>query len=314
MDNTFENPTSRCNWVVKDQSGGGLLIGGYPYLEYCKTHLNKLLSTRAEVRVDIFISLVEDHETEKFGDYKEYVSKHRPKTIFYSIPIPDRGVTDDKSLFDMVYHAYQAVKDGRTVYVHCQGGHGRSGVFACCFLQLYYKIDHKKALEKHKELHKTRKDNSNKPSPQGKRQHAQIARYQRPLTVIVSGDRDSFLSFRPIITRELKLLPPHSTVIHQGCKGVEQLSGEIANSLGVEVIKYSIDDDVRRKLGFAAGAHNVRKILQQECPDFILAFHPDIRYSKGTKDMIITAFTDGFKVFVCDLKVKQEFNGNITDL
>nr|QBK85534.1 MAG: dual specificity phosphatase / DNA processing protein [Marseillevirus LCMAC101] len=307
-----ENPSSRCNWVVKDNgNGGGLLIGGYPYLEYRKTHLNKLI--RKPIRANIFISLVEDKETEKFGDYREYVSKHRPKTIFYSIPTPDRGVTDDKPLFDMVYHAYQAVKDGKTVYVHCQGGHGRSGVFACCFLQLYYRIDHKKALERHKELHKTRKDNSHKPSPQGRRQHAQIVRYQRPLKVVVSGDRDSFLSFRHIMTRELKLLPPHSTVIHGDCKGVDQLSGEIAKELGFEVIKYPITQEEWKGFGKAAGPIRNKRMLKED-PDFILAFHPDIRYSKGTRNLITTAFVDGFKVFVCDLKVKQEFKGDLSEM
>ncbi len=40
MDNSLENPTSRCTWVVKDDNGGGLIIGGYPYLEYKKTHPN----------------------------------------------------------------------------------------------------------------------------------------------------------------------------------------------------------------------------------------------------------------------------------
>ncbi len=309
---TLENPTSRCNWVVKEtESNGGLLIGGYPYLKYRKIHLNKLLVK--PIKVDIFISLVEDSETEEFGDYKEYVSKHRPKTIFYSIPTPDRGVTDDKPLFDMVYHAYKAVKDGKIVYVHCQGGHGRSGVFACCFLQLYYRVDYKEALKKHKELHKTRKDNSHKPTPQGKRQHSQITRYKRPLTVVVSGDRDSFLSFRPIITRELKLLPPHSTIIHGDCKGVDKLSGEIAEELGIEVRTYPITREEWERVGRAAAPLRNKRILKED-PDFILAFHPDIRYSKGTLNMITTAFIDGFKVFVCDLKTKQEFKGDINDL
>lgn len=312
MDTSLINPTSRCNWVAKDEGGGGLLIGEYPYMEYRKTHLNKLLGAR--IGVDIFISLVEDEETEKFGDYKEYVSKHKPKTIFYSIPTPDRGVTDDKPLFDMVYHVYKAVKDGKIVYVHCQGGHGRSGVFACCFLQLYYRIDCKTALEKHKELHKTRKDNSHKPSPQGKRQYDQVARYKRPLTVIVSGDRDSVLSFRPIITRELMLLPPHSTVIHGDCKGVDQLSGEIAKELGLDVKTFPITrNEMDRFRTAAAGSRRKNQMLNED-PDFILAFHPDIRYSMKTQNMIITAFTEGVKVFICDLKVKQEFKGDIGDL
>jgi protein-tyrosine phosphatase len=303
-----DNPSSRCNWVVKDKSGGGLLIGGYPYLEYKKSHLNKLLNK--PVKVDIFISLVEDSETEKFGDYRKYVSKHRPKTIFYSIPTPDRGVTDDKPLFDMVYHVYQAVKDGKTAYVHCQGGHGRSGVFSCCFLQLYYKINSEESIKKHKELHKTRGDNSHKPSPQGKRQYAQIARYKRPLKVIVSGDRDSFLSFKPIIVRELKLLPPHSTIIHGNCRGVDQLAGEIAKDLGLEVKTHPM---IKKEWESIGKTLHIKNLLAEK-PDFILAFHPDVRYSKGTKNLILNAFTEGIKVFICDLKVKQEFNGNFGDL
>ena len=71
-------------------------------------HLNKLLNK--PYKVSIFVSLVEDSETEEFGDYCEYVTKYRPKTVFYSIPTPDRGVTADGPLFDMVYHVYKAVK------------------------------------------------------------------------------------------------------------------------------------------------------------------------------------------------------------
>ena len=164
------NPSDYSNWIIKDQ----LIVGGYPYPkpEYRISHLDKL----KEHGVNVFISLVEPLEISKYGDYQHLLA---PGTIYHNVPIKDGSIADDKIIYDLVVNVYNWIKQGKLVYVHCWGGHGRAGTFVACFLQYGYKIDSKTALKYNTMFHNTRKHNSHKNSPQGVRQYAQIRRFNK---------------------------------------------------------------------------------------------------------------------------------------
>jgi len=51
--------------------------------------------------------------------------------------------------------------------------------------------------------------------------------------------------------------------------------------------------------------------MPEENPKFVLAFHPDITHSKGTKDMMMTAYLEGVPVWLYDLKDKKRFEGDV---
>ena len=139
--NFIEEPSDFSNYVIHHDpiKGGKLVIGGYPFVTKDRriTHNDKLLA----IGVDVWVNLIEFSKIKEFGSYEEYVTK-RSKTKntpkFLYCPIPDRSICQDRTLFEMIEVVHNLVRKGRFVYVHCLGGHGRSGVFACCSLMKYY--------------------------------------------------------------------------------------------------------------------------------------------------------------------------------
>jgi len=81
------------------------------------------------------------------------------------------------------------------------------------------------------------------------------------------------------------LLHDSITVIHGAARGADTLAGEAAKELGLEVIEFPADWKTYHK---SAGPIRNRQMITQD-PDFVWAFHDDIRSSKGTKDMIKVA-------------------------
>lgn len=49
-------------------------------------------------------------------------------------PVPDMGVPDAGQMGQILHEMAAAVTDGRRAYVHCWGGHGRTGMVAGCWL------------------------------------------------------------------------------------------------------------------------------------------------------------------------------------
>jgi hypothetical protein len=103
-------------WVVP----GRLCAGEYP--------LEQLDLLRA-AGIDTFVDLTEEGE---YGvpayaglvDGAEYVR----------FPIPDRGVPEPEQMTMILDYVDAWLAEGRTVYVHCLGGIGRTGMAVACHL------------------------------------------------------------------------------------------------------------------------------------------------------------------------------------
>jgi hypothetical protein len=96
------------------------------------------------------------------------------------------------------------------------------------------------------------------------------------------------------ISRELDSLGSEvSLVIHGGAKGADTLAGRAADTLGVEVDVYHADWDF---YGRSAGPIRNKRMLVDGRPDLVLAFHPDIDASRGTKNMVKNARAAGVRV------------------
>lgn len=85
---------------------------------------------------------------------------YRTRYNYISFPIIDHGVPSDWHLF---YHflvnianIINNLPEGEMVYIHCKGGHGRSGVVVSCLLCYMLKINTVEALEMTKEFHNKR--------------------------------------------------------------------------------------------------------------------------------------------------------------
>lgn len=144
----------------------------------------------------------------------------------------------------------------------------------------------------------------------------QIKRYRRPLNVIFCGDRNSSVCFEEPIIHEIKSLPKYSVVYHGGCKGIDLYVDELVTreSFAKEACIKSISTPAEWDLyGKSAGPIRNKSLLGYEI-DMVIAFHPDIEHSKGTKSMMMLAYKQGIQVYIHDLKRKGKFEGDFSTL
>lgn len=111
------------------------------------------------------------------------------------------------------------------------------------------------------------------------------------IKVLVTGDRN-WTDINPIM-RELYSLPKDAIIIHGGARGVDSLAGLAAKQLGLEVRVYPAKWEI---YGKSAGYIRNQEMLDAEEPDLVLAFHPDLSKSRGTKDMVNRAMLQGLPV------------------
>lgn len=124
-------------WWVTDQ----LLAGPYPGDVDPQTAERNLQSI-VEGGVSVFVNLQEYTETgmgyKPFPDYRPIVRKLTPGTakepVFHRFPIKDMGVTSSATYREALDRIDEAHAEGRGVYVHCWGGHGRTGTIVGCWM------------------------------------------------------------------------------------------------------------------------------------------------------------------------------------
>jgi hypothetical protein len=140
-----------------------------------------------------------------------------------------------------------------------------------------------------------------------------IENYKPPIKVIFCGDRNTAVCFESVITFELKALPEDSVVFHGGCKGIDLYVEDLAKGLGIETKEFRVTRDDWNTKGLSAGPQRNQKMLE-EIPSYVVAFHPDISMSKGTRDMMNRAWSSGIPVYIHDLKRKGKFEGDFSVL
>lgn len=94
-----------------------------------------------------------------------------------------------------------------------------------------------------------------------------------------------------------------TSVVHGAAAGADTVAKNAAIDLGIEHIPYKAD---WKTYGRAAGSIRNRKQFDHELPDLVLAFHDNLKESKGTKDMIEYALSQGAKVILISSDKKVE--------
>lgn len=119
----------RCSYFVKERA----LFGSFPSQE--------TVNMLEESGVRYFIDLTGNDE----GGTVPYETKHG----YIKYPIKDNNIPEDwKEFARLVIHICGILKkkENEKIYIHCKGGHGRSGVLVACVLCYYHKISPKEAL------------------------------------------------------------------------------------------------------------------------------------------------------------------------
>lgn len=137
----FIGPIENSNWIIRNK----LLVGQYPY-----TEITKLI----DIGINNFINLQTIDESNSFTKYEPYLNENH---MIHRYPIPDRSIVDDNITITYVKEIIDIIKKPNTmVYIHCMGGHGRTGVIVAILLGLIYKMDHHMALKLTRKLHDAR--------------------------------------------------------------------------------------------------------------------------------------------------------------
>ena len=113
------------------------------------------------------------------------------------------------------------------------------------------------------------------------------------MRVLVCGDRN--WTDRDTISRIMGELHAKRPIVvcHGACSGADTIVGQVARLYGIPVKAFPAK---WAKYGKRAGPIRNRQMLTVFAPDLVLAFHADIKHSRGTADMVRAAQEAG--VFV----------------
>jgi protein-tyrosine phosphatase len=93
---------------------------------------------------------------------------------FLQLGIPDGGVAPDGAISRLAADCCARLRRGETLYVHCWGGHGRTGTLVSIMLGLLYGLSAQEAMEYTQACHDARVFPQGVRSPQTQVQVQQV--------------------------------------------------------------------------------------------------------------------------------------------
>lgn len=93
-------------------------------------------------------------------EYEKKITPYSTKYNYISFPIPDGGIPTNKQEFILfIYKLCNVINNlggSDSMYIHCKGGHGRSGVVVACIVSNLLGISSSDALDYTKKRHSNR--------------------------------------------------------------------------------------------------------------------------------------------------------------
>jgi hypothetical protein len=137
---------SFCSVYKKDQ----VYFGGYPTKEW--------FQTLCDIGITLFVDLTTRYEKQSFP----YVYTNNPmpgNVSTMSFPIRDNYIPYDTDSFrGFIIKLGDQIQKGVKIYIHCRGGHGRSGMTIASLMCYVDNIHPIKALDVTTRMHLERKD------------------------------------------------------------------------------------------------------------------------------------------------------------
>ncbi|CAM9678370.1 unnamed protein product, partial [Discosporangium mesarthrocarpum] len=199
---TYLGPTMESNWVLP----GKLLVGAYPASIDDDQHAHLLCGILLE-GVSTFVCLQQEYLAEGvtedmwksgkairpyYQDVLQLLKKLQElrrknpqvypsiippeKADFVHFPIVDCDVADDAKVLQLALQLSSRVASGEVMYLHCWGGHGRTGTVVSIMLHLMYGLGAKESMERCQFVHDVRRVPIDVGSPQTESQRQQVER------------------------------------------------------------------------------------------------------------------------------------------
>ena len=126
-----DRPSANSYWVIEDRLAAGEYPGDWDSSK-AATKIESLL----RAGVDHFVDLTEARELEPYaGILEEVASRLGLRAGHERHPIVDGRIPDSQEqMADILDSIDSALGEGKTVYVHCLGGVGRTGTVVGCWL------------------------------------------------------------------------------------------------------------------------------------------------------------------------------------
>ena len=122
-------PLPNSHWI----ESGRLLAGEHPSGS-SSTATRRRLARLLDAGVDCFIDLTRPAEFESYEAELAKAARGR-KALYQRHPIPDHGVPESAAAMREILAALdRALAEGRTVYLHCRAGIGRTNLVARCWI------------------------------------------------------------------------------------------------------------------------------------------------------------------------------------
>jgi hypothetical protein len=127
------------NWVIP----GRVMCGPFPGLDGINTptldEAHENIKAILQDGVNTFVSLQTSCETlghPYFPQYKHYKDIIPPTLTcgFLEYPMVDQSTPDKRAFLRHMHELCEAYQQGRVLYIHCAGGHGRTGLYVSCLL------------------------------------------------------------------------------------------------------------------------------------------------------------------------------------
>ena len=148
-----------CNWVIPKR----LMCGTYPWVDkpYFKhnfpTEFEAISNMKAIIDdgVNTFISL--QIEEPEYPRYAPFALTLNSNAQFIHFPLTDNTTPQHSTFVKHLSLILEKLKDGRNIYIHCAGGHGRTGIYIACILMILYGFSAKYAMYYTQHFHNMRR-------------------------------------------------------------------------------------------------------------------------------------------------------------
>jgi protein tyrosine phosphatase len=122
------------NYIYTYPKSRGRLIGGMMPDPNNQPNMQAFNELCAENNVGLIIDLTEG------GEHDLYEDSLNCDIDITRTPTPDHAPISHEILDNLAYKIYKALKEGKTIYVHCKGGNGRTGI-VLTMVRMLLKLD-----------------------------------------------------------------------------------------------------------------------------------------------------------------------------